>query len=146
LTSEYITNAEYEVKSHILSIPTVLTPNGGETIVGSYDITWTESVESWGLQVVYDVYYSADAGETWTEIINTLEYTSIDWDVRGLPDGDQYLIRIVARGTSGLVTEDVSDSTFIISRANYTIIIASVAGIAFVIAIVAYGLRKRGTI
>jgi hypothetical protein len=44
------------------------------------------------------------------------------------------------------VTEDVSDSTFIISRANYTIIIASVAGIAFVIAIVAYGLRKRGTI
>lgn len=146
LISEYTTDAEYEVKSHTLSVPTVLTPNGGETIVGTYDITWSESVESWSLLVSYDVYYSPDAGETWTEIIDYLEDISIAWDVRGLQEGDQYLVRVVARSLSGLTAEDVSDSVFIISRANNMIIIVTVAGGAIVIVIIIYALRRRGTV
>ena len=146
LISEYNTEAEYEVKSHTLSVPTVLTPNGGESIVGEYEITWNDSVESWDLLVTYDIYYSADAGGTWTEIISTLEDTSIVWDVRGIPEGDQYLIRVVARSSSSLLAEDVSDSVFTISRANNMIIIVSIAGGAIVVVVVAYALRRRGTI
>lgn len=146
LVSEYTSNAEYEVKSHTLSVPTVLTPNGGEIIGGEYEITWTESIESWDLPVTYDVYYSGDAGATWTEIINTHGETSLVWGVRGLPEGDQYLIRIVAKGFSGLTAEDVSDSVFTVRWSINTIIIVMVGGGAMLVVIVAYAIRQRGTL
>ncbi|MHA2352877.1 MAG: hypothetical protein ACXABX_07130, partial [Candidatus Thorarchaeota archaeon] len=146
LISDYSTDAEYEVKSHSLSTPTILTPNGGETIFGTYDITWTAAVESWGLPVTYRVYYSQDAGNSWNELIDYLEDTTFVWDISGIPDGDQYLTRIVARSEAGLMSEDVSDSIFTISRPNITIIGLSIVGGASVIVIVAYMLRKRGTI
>ncbi len=146
LVSEYMTDAEYEVKSHTLSIPTVLTPNGGETIGGEYVITWTNAVESWSLPVTYDVLYSTDAGETWTEIINHTEGNSTAWDVRGLPEGDLYLIRVVARGLSGLVADDVSDSVFSVRWSNNTIIVVLVGGGAILAVTAFYALRRRGTI
>jgi parallel beta-helix repeat protein len=146
LISEYTTNAAYEVRNHTLSVPTVLTPNGGETIGGEYEITWTDSVETWGLPVTYDIFYSTDAGETWTEIINHLEDNSIAWDVRGLPEGDQYLIRVVARGLSGLIAEDVSDSVFAVRWSSDTIIIVVIGGGVILVVIAAFALRRRGTI
>ena len=146
LVAEHTTNAEYEVKSHTLSTPTVLTPNGGETISGEYEITWTDSVESWGLIVSYDVFYSTDAGETWTEIINTYDDSSITWDFRGLPETDQYLIRVVARGPSGLTAEDVSDSVFSVRWSSNTMIVVLVGGGAILIVIAVYVLRRRGAI
>jgi parallel beta-helix repeat protein len=146
LISEYTTNAEYEVRSHTLSTPTILTPNGGETIGGEYEIMWMYSVESWGLPVTYDIFYSTDAGETWTEIINHLEAISIAWDVRGLPEGEQYRIRVVARGFSGLMAEDVSDSVFSVRWSGNTIIVVLVGGGAILVVIAAYALRRRGTI
>jgi hypothetical protein len=145
LVSEYITGAEYEVKNHTLSLPTIITPNGGETIIGNYSITWNEAVESWGLPVTYGVYYSLDAGDSWNELVSDSEETTFLWDIREIPDGDQYLIRVVARSEAGLMTEDVSDSVFAISRPNVTIIVISIAGGAIVILTVAYLLRKRGT-
>ncbi|MFW9884692.1 MAG: nitrous oxide reductase family maturation protein NosD [Candidatus Thorarchaeota archaeon] len=146
LISEYTTNAMYEVKSHTLSAPTVLTPNGGETIGGDYEITWTDSVESWGLIVSYDVFYSTDAGETWNVIISTYDSTSIAWDARGLPETDQYLIRVIARGASGLTAEDVSDSVFSVRWSSNTIVIGLVGGGAILIVVAVYALRRRGTI
>jgi parallel beta-helix repeat protein len=146
LISEYTTNAVYEVKSHILSAPTVLTPNGGETIGGYYEITWTDSVESWGLIVSYDVFYSTDAGETWNVIISTYDSTSIGWDVRGLPETDQYLIRVIARGSSGLTAEDVSDSVFSVRWSSNLIIIGLVGGGMILVVIAVYALRRRGAI
>ena len=146
LISEYTTNAEYEVRNHTLSVPIVLTPNGGETIAGEYEISWMYSVESWGLPVTYDVFYSPDAGETWTEIIDHLENNSIAWGVRGLPEGDQYLIRVVARGLSGLIAEDVSDSVFSVRWSNNMVIVVLVGGGAILVVIAAFVLRRRGTI
>jgi parallel beta-helix repeat protein len=146
LISEYTTGAEYEVKNHTLSIPTIITPNGGETIFGNYTIMWNDAVESWGLPVTYQVYYSQDAGDTWNELVSYLEDTSFLWDIRGIPDGDQYLVRIVASSEAGLMSEDVSDLVFTISKPNITFIAASIAGGAIVIVIVAYMLRKRGTV
>ena len=145
LVSEYTTGVEYEVKNHTLSVPTVLTPNGGESIFGNYDITWSDAVESWGLPVTYDIYYSLNAGETWSEIIDSLEDNSFVWDISGIPDGNQYLIRVVARSASGLVSEDVSDLVFTISRPNVTIIGVSIVGGVIAIVIIIYFLRRRGT-
>ena len=145
LISDYSTNAEFEVKSHTLSYPTILTPNGGETVFDTYNITWKVAVESWGLPVTYRVYYSQDAGDSWNELIAYYEGTTFVWDVRGIPDGNQYLIRVVARSEAGLMSYDVSDSVFTISRPNIIMIAAPIASGALVIVIVAYMLRRRGT-
>ncbi len=145
LVSEYTTGVEYEVKNHNLSAPTVLTPNGGESIFGNYDITWSDAVESWGLPVTYDIYYSLDAGETWSELTDSIEDNSFVWDISGIPDGNQYLIRVVARSASGLVSEDVSDLVFTISRPNVTVIGVSVVGGVVAVVIIVYILRRRGT-
>lgn len=144
LILEYTSGVEYEVRNHTLSAPIILTPNGGESIFGTYGITWSEAVESWGLPVTYNVYYSQDAGDTWSELINYFEDTSFVWDISGIPDGDQYLIRVVASSASGLFSEDVSDSVFTISKPSFPLIMVFAAGGAFVIAIVAYMLRRRG--
>ena len=146
LISEHSTNAEFEVKSHTLSYPTILTPNGGETISDTYNITWKAAVESWGLPVTYQVYYSQDAGDSWNELIAYYEGTTFVWDIRGIPDGNEYLIRVGARSEAGLMSDDVSDSVFTISRPNIIMIAAPIAGGALVIVIVAYMLRRRGTI
>ena len=143
LTSEYTAGVEYEVRNHTLSAPRVLTPNGGESIFGTYDITWSEAVESWGLPVTYSVYYSQDAGDTWDELISYFEDTTFVWDIRGISDGDQYLIRVVAMSEAGLMSEDVSDSVFTISRPNITIIAVSIAGGAIAIVTVVYILRRQ---
>jgi len=146
LIAEYTTGVEFEVKSHTLSAPVILSPNGGETIVGTYDIRWEESVESWNLLVTYRISYSPDAGETWIDLIDFLESTSFTWDVRGLSEGNQYLIRIIANGASGLVAEDQSDSVFTISRENYTATIVLVASVAAMIVVITYLVRRRGTL
>jgi len=143
LSSEYITGAEYEVKSHTLSNPTILAPNGGETIFGTYDIRWNEAVESWGLPVTYTVYYSQDAGETWSELISYFEDTTLVWDISGVPDGDQYLIRVVARSEAGITSWDVSDSVFTISRPNITMIMVAVVGGVVMVVMAIYLLKRR---
>jgi parallel beta-helix repeat protein len=145
LVSEYTTGAEYEVKNHTLSAPTVLTPNGGESIFGTYDITWSEALESWGFPVTYDIYYSLDSGETWSVLIEYSEDTNYVWDISELPDGNQYLIRVVARSVAGLVSEDVSDSVFTISRPNVTLIAVSIVGGVVALVVVIYIFRRRGT-
>jgi parallel beta-helix repeat protein len=144
LISEYTTGAEYEIKNHTLSIPTVITPNGGETIVGEFDITWNEAIESWGLPVTYRVSYSSDGGETWSEIIDYLEGTTLSWDVRGLTAGNEYLIRITATGVSGLISEDISDSVFTIARRSIALVYGAAAGGVVLVLIIIYAIRKRG--
>jgi len=145
LISHYTTGAEYEVKSHTLSVPTILTPNGGETISGTNTITWSDAVESWGLPVTYSVYYSQDAGDTWNELVQYLEDTTFVWDISGIPDGNQYLVRVVASNGVGFMSDDVSDSVFTISRPNITIIAIALVSGAFVVVIVTYITRRRGT-
>ncbi len=144
LISDYTTGVEYEVKIHRLTPPTILTPNGGETISGTYAITWSEAVESWGLPVTYRVQYSQDAGNMWNELVEHFEDTTFVWDISGIPDGNQYLVRVVASNEVGFMSDDVSDSIFTISRPNITIIAAALVGGSFVVVIVLYLARRRG--
>ncbi len=102
-------------------------------------------MESWGLSVTYRVYYSQDAGDSWNELIAYYEGTTFVWDIRGIPDGNQYLIRVGARSEAGLMSDDVSDSVFTISRPNIIMIAAPIVSGALIIVIVAYMLRRRGT-
>ena len=94
---------------HQLSKLVVIFPNGGETLTGTVTIQWTAVTDSWGDQIIYSVFYSADRGITWIQIRGDLTTTSTNWDTTSYADGSAYLIKVIATCSGGYTTEDVSD-------------------------------------
>lgn len=108
----------FTVKLHTLSEPTVIYPNGGETVSGTVTVQWTEATDSLGHEVKYWLYISDDSGTTWDLYAGNQPSTSYAWDTT-LPkysDGANYLIKVVANCSEGLETQDISDTTFTIQN------------------------------
>ncbi len=105
---------------HYIKQPTITYPNGGETLSGLVNITWQAATDSWGHPVTYDLYYSTDDGLSWSLLVANVTSTSYQWNTTAFSDGTAYLIKIVAMGSQGLSTEDVSDGTFsVLNTAHY---------------------------
>lgn len=107
-------------------------PNGGEILNGEQVISWSGNDYD-GDQLAYSVLCSSNKGETWTVIEVELNETSCEVDFSGCPEGNQYLIRVIA--TDGFNTgEDTSETTFTVnSNNNSSIDILSIVGIIAVI-------------
>jgi len=90
---------------------TVLTPNGGESLYLSYDITWN-AVDFQGDPLTITLEYSSD-GVNWINIAsNEANDGTYTWDVSLIPQGN-YLVRVFA--FDGVYTGfDVSDDYFAI--------------------------------
>ncbi len=96
---------------------TVTSPNGGETLSGTVTITWDESDDSGVAKA--DVYYSDDGGNTW-HYIGTAQgaaravsgSNSIQWDTTQVPNGNNYLIKVIVYDDNGVHVYDTSDSVF----------------------------------
>ncbi|MHA2247163.1 MAG: right-handed parallel beta-helix repeat-containing protein [Candidatus Hodarchaeales archaeon] len=101
---------------HTLSVPTLSSPNGGETLLGTTTIQWATSNDSLGHTVTYTLSYSADGGSTWIILESGLTTTSYDWDTTTVIDGTNYLIQVNATCSEGLWQADTSDSAFIIDN------------------------------
>ncbi len=101
---------------HGLSEPTVISPNGGETLRGEIMISWDASVDNWEHTVNYSVFYSADNGSTWKSLVEGLTNSSINWNTRTVVDGENYLVKVEAYCSEGLMSLDISDGTFIIKN------------------------------
>ncbi|MFX0063844.1 MAG: NosD domain-containing protein [Candidatus Hermodarchaeota archaeon] len=101
---------------HMLSLPTVLRPNGGETLTGIVTIDWTVSDDEMGHTVNYSVFYSSDRGETWTMLATDLVKSSYEWDTTTVVDGTNFLIKIEAACSLGITSADLSDGTFSIQN------------------------------
>ncbi|MFW9928837.1 MAG: right-handed parallel beta-helix repeat-containing protein, partial [Candidatus Thorarchaeota archaeon] len=99
---------------HFITAPTVIYPNGGETLRGNVDVKWTKSTDNEGHKVYYEVFYSPDNGQTWNSIAKDLSSTSYKWETSKLTSGDQYLIKVNAYDKYGVEISDISDSTFTI--------------------------------
>jgi parallel beta-helix repeat protein len=97
---------------HNFSKPIVIYPNGGELLNASTFIEWTEALDTQGHDVFYTIFYSEDNGKTWVELATGLESSHYLWDMRTLPVGSDYLVKVRANCTEGLSAEDSSDSTF----------------------------------
>ncbi len=71
----------------------------------------------------------------------------VHWDVRELSVGGEYLIRVVARSSTGIVAEDVSDSVFSVASRDYSTIILTGVGSAIILVavILIYVRLRRGT-
>jgi N-acetylneuraminic acid mutarotase len=96
---------------------TVTYPNGEESLADSVTITWTASDPDPGETnlMLIDLDYSANAGTTWSAIdSNQANDSAYVWDISGVPDGNQYLVRITVTDTTGLLDSDTSDAVFTI--------------------------------
>ena len=99
----------------------VTSPNGGETITtNTLAVSWSRS-QPLGSQ---EIWYSRDAGASWSLVKTVLPTANTDnvdiSSVAQWPNGDRYLIRVVAvdTGSPAFKAQDASDGTFRINRAG----------------------------
>ena len=98
-------------------------PNGGEYLGAEATISWT-GTDVDGDEIVYDLFYSHDGGNTWRSIATGLSTNSYLWDTSSSPGTDQGLIRVIA--TDGVNTgKDESDFHFSITEKSPEIVIMS---------------------
>ena len=73
LVSETVTNT-FEIRNrlHTLSSISFLSPGSGIIVDGLVLISWSPSVDSWGLAVTYSVFYSNDSGTSWNPLAENL--------------------------------------------------------------------------
>ena len=116
LTAEDTSDASFTIQQHILFDPMITYPNGGEVLSGNVTIEWNPANDTQGHAITYSIYYSADNGSTWTLIIDNITETSYVWDTTTIPDGGEYLVKVIADDGHGLTAEDTSDATFVIQN------------------------------
>jgi hypothetical protein len=93
----------------------VITPNGGENIVGDpVTIRWTGS-DADGDSLVYIVQYSPDNGATWIALAVDWPQQEYQADFASLPASGQGLIRVIA-GDGFNTGTDQSDATFTVAN------------------------------
>ncbi len=106
--------------SHQISPLIILYPNGGEVISGSITVLWIEVGDSLNHSIIYSLYLSYDNGVTWFELTNSLTLPTYMWNSTSVADGDNYLIKVIARCSEGLEIETISDGTFTIQNVSKT--------------------------
>lgn len=106
----------YDLSVHLVSRPRVINPNGNEILAYETDILWSPSVDSFGDSVTYTIFYSHDGGTSWFLLADHLHKTSFHWQLSNVPDGSNYLVKVVSVSSSGIASEDISDSPFTIQN------------------------------
>ncbi len=141
-------NGKFEIDNHYINPePVLITPTEGEILRGNVFLSWTESVDSKGFSITYNLYYSSIEG--WEGIVLNFSSSSYTWDTTTVKDGSNYRIRIEARG--GLNEYTDFESTFSFTIDNVTtppletaiifILVIAVTGLITVV----YFLRRRLT-
>lgn len=101
------------------TVPTaqLLTPVGGETITGTYGISW-QAADPDGQTLTIDIAYSGDGGVNWvyitTDEVNDGAYS---WPTASLPDGANYRIKIIAKDGMATATAQSGAVTLLNSGA-----------------------------
>lgn len=121
LGREDVSDAAFEIDNRHAPKVTVLSPNGGEVIKGSYEIRWTATDVDTEDQITISLSYKGNGVSNWTlipggeKLANTNTTGRFVWDTTQLPgNGLDYLVRIVATDSSGLKGENVSNKVFTI--------------------------------
>jgi len=95
---------------------TVSYPNGGESLSGIQNITWT-ATDADGDNMTFDVLYSVDGGTHWSALSVDQPDNYFLWNTSESPGTTQGLIKVLA--TDGVNTgQDVSDAIFTVAKKN----------------------------
>ncbi|GAG71864.1 unnamed protein product, partial [marine sediment metagenome] len=105
---------------HIISDPTVVSPNGGETLSGDVTIQWLAVTDSLYHFITFSLLYSSDAGNNWISITSGLTTTNYIWNTKTVDNGTDYLIRVIATCSLGLSGDDISNNVFTIINVQTT--------------------------
>ncbi|MFX0093549.1 MAG: hypothetical protein ACFFBD_17490, partial [Candidatus Hodarchaeota archaeon] len=87
-------------------------PTGRETLTGIVTVQWTPVSDSTGLPVTYSLYYSSDNGTSWVIVASNLTNPNCQWDTTRVPNGSNYLLKVVATDSTGNTMLEVTNSTF----------------------------------
>lgn len=102
---------------------TVVTPNGGESLRGTYRVTWDASDPD-GDRLTYDVLYSTNGGQSWEGLAVNLTTNSYEWDTDKVPGSVNAVIRVLA--SDGINTsQDDSDTVFTVASKSPEVAILS---------------------
>lgn len=111
----------------------VLSPNGGEEIIGQMPISWSAS-DTDGDKLKYAVEFSNDKGAKWNTLTIDHNETELTVDANYLPGGPNCLVKVIASDGWNR-SEDTSDAPFsiatkpprvsILEPANGTILLAT---------------------
>ncbi len=105
---------------HELSSPSLITPIGNEIIPGNVNISWTTSIDTWGYDVTYDVYYSLDQGDNWVLLITNTTETSFIWNASLITEDSNLILKILAFSSGDLSTEFVSTNFIFVGQTSST--------------------------
>ncbi|MHA2271001.1 MAG: right-handed parallel beta-helix repeat-containing protein [Candidatus Hodarchaeales archaeon] len=100
--------------THFLPPPRVAYPNGGEQLSGVISIRWAYLLDPLDHSITYTAWYSPNNGDTWTRLGTGISTNEYSWDTRLVPNGDNYLVKIVATCSAGYTSVDTSDEPFTI--------------------------------
>jgi hypothetical protein len=89
---------------------TLLYPNGGETMSGRQNITWT-AYDADGDSLQYDLLYSTNNGADWQVIALSITQNNFIWDTGDCAGTDQGLVKVIANDGIN-ATDDLSDQPF----------------------------------
>ncbi|MWC29489.1 DNRLRE domain-containing protein [Paenibacillus sp. MMS18-CY102] len=129
-STKFIYSKEYEYSTYRPQLivnyesppiqPTILTPNGGETIDTTYNISWSpatdpDTVQS---QLKYQVQLTQDGGASWTDIValTTAGQIQLNYDFSTKPNSTNNLIRVRAYDGVQYGAWDASNSVFTIKH------------------------------
>ncbi|OGM97351.1 MAG: hypothetical protein A2735_03205 [Candidatus Yanofskybacteria bacterium RIFCSPHIGHO2_01_FULL_41_21] len=121
----------FTIDNTLPTVPTVLTPNGGQVLKGGddYDITWTSSVDTNFSATPIKIEYSklGDFSDTTTVVAATANDGSYTWS---LPTDDTTTakIRVTATDLAGNTGSDLSNATFTIDSTAPTIPVTTLTG------------------
>ncbi len=91
-------------------------PNGGEILNGTITIQWTLASPLTIDIHWFQVSYSPNGGNTWFLLVSYTNNTTYIWDTSLHPDGNNYLIQVIAESKVWGERTDVSDGFFTIDN------------------------------
>ncbi len=113
-TDPYPVTIPYNSDLHTLSQPLIV-PLGDENLSGTITISWIAYDSFRSHTVEYSIFYSGDSGTSWILIDSGVTDTNYQWDTTTLTNGE-YLVKVVASCSGGLITESVIGEKFTINN------------------------------
>ena len=98
------------------TVPTLLSPNGGETWNTEHTIEWEASTDVENEPLTYDIEVSYDNGTSWASIITSATGTSYTYDFSSLTETNTALLRMRAYDGTSYSDWDESDGVFTIQH------------------------------
>ncbi|MFX0204785.1 MAG: nitrous oxide reductase family maturation protein NosD [Candidatus Hodarchaeota archaeon] len=91
----------------IITRPIILSPNASKSVRGSTNILWASAIDYKGHSFTYDLYYSTDWGESWTEIVTGISDTNYEWKAPDVSTGCR--IKVIATCAQGVSVDAFSE-------------------------------------